>query len=135
VRDLRALLRHRASLVRLTTSLKNRVHAVLADRGGWVEQRLWSQAGRAWLWPRWSCHQPSGRLTWDAKPLERAFTQQRSPAGETLLCVAQGRPRPAMTRRSRGSDLIQRRGKADAVRCQPTPASGAKRYDSLAMQA
>ena len=32
-RDLRALLRHRASLVRLATSLKNRVHAVLADRG------------------------------------------------------------------------------------------------------
>jgi transposase len=49
VRDLRALLRHRASLVRLTTSLKNRVHAVLADRGIRVEQRLWSQAGRDWL--------------------------------------------------------------------------------------
>ena len=32
-RDLRALLRHRASLVRLSTSCKNRVHAVLADRG------------------------------------------------------------------------------------------------------
>jgi transposase len=30
IRDLRALLRHRASLVRLATGLKNRVHAVLA---------------------------------------------------------------------------------------------------------
>jgi transposase len=33
IRDLRALLRHRASLVRLATGRKNRVHAVLADRG------------------------------------------------------------------------------------------------------
>jgi hypothetical protein len=32
-RDLRALLRHRAALVRLSTSLTNRVRAVLADRG------------------------------------------------------------------------------------------------------
>jgi transposase len=31
--DLRALLGHRASLVRLATGLKNRVHAVGADRG------------------------------------------------------------------------------------------------------
>src|SRR5207244_218224 len=31
VRDLRVLLRHRASLVRVRTSLKNRIHAVLAD--------------------------------------------------------------------------------------------------------
>jgi hypothetical protein len=71
-------------------------------------------------------------ITWDAKPLERAFTQERSLAGETLLCVVQGRPRPAMTRRSRGSDLIQRRGKADACGDRPTPSSPAKRYDSRA---
>jgi transposase len=49
VRDLRALLRHRVSLVRLTTSLKNRVHAVLADRGMHAPGSLWTQAGRAWL--------------------------------------------------------------------------------------
>jgi transposase len=33
IRDLRALLRHRASLVRRSTACKNRIHAVLADRG------------------------------------------------------------------------------------------------------
>ncbi len=49
VRDQRALLRHRAALVRAGTALRNRIHAVLADRGVRVQQRLWSQAGRAWL--------------------------------------------------------------------------------------
>jgi transposase len=48
-RDLRALLRHRAALVRLSTSLKNRVHAVLADRGIGEDQGLWTGPGRAWL--------------------------------------------------------------------------------------
>jgi transposase len=48
-RDLRALLRHRASLVRLATSLKNRVHAVLADRGILERSSLWTAPGRAWL--------------------------------------------------------------------------------------
>jgi transposase len=33
VRDQRALLRHRAALVRMATALKCRVHAILADRG------------------------------------------------------------------------------------------------------
>ena len=33
VRQLRALLRHRAQLVRLRTLLRNRIHAVLADHG------------------------------------------------------------------------------------------------------
>jgi transposase len=49
VRDLRALLRHRASLVRLSTSCKYRVHAVLADRGIGEDRSLWTGAGRAWL--------------------------------------------------------------------------------------
>jgi transposase len=49
VRDLRALLRHRATLVRLSTSLKNRIHAVLADRGIGQDQVLWTGPGRAWL--------------------------------------------------------------------------------------
>ncbi|HEV8648374.1 MAG TPA: IS110 family transposase [Actinomycetes bacterium] len=48
-RDLRALLRHRASLVRLSTCLKNRVHAVLADRGIGEDRGLWTGPGRAWL--------------------------------------------------------------------------------------
>jgi Transposase IS116/IS110/IS902 family len=49
VRDLRALLRHRASLVRLSTLCKNRIHAVLADRGIGEDQNLWTGPGRAWL--------------------------------------------------------------------------------------
>ena len=49
IRDLRALLRHRASLVRLATGLKNRVHAVLADRGISPPSSLWATPGRAWL--------------------------------------------------------------------------------------
>jgi transposase len=47
--DLRALLRHRASLVRLATGLKNRVHPVLADRGITPPSSLWARPGRAWL--------------------------------------------------------------------------------------
>ncbi len=49
VGDLRALLRHRVSLVRLSTASKNRVHAVLADRGVHQHTSLWTAAGRAWL--------------------------------------------------------------------------------------
>jgi hypothetical protein len=48
-RDLRALLRHQAALVRLSTSCKNRVHAVLADRGIREDRGLWTGPGRAWL--------------------------------------------------------------------------------------
>jgi transposase len=48
-RDLRALLRHRAALVRLSTSCKNRIHAVLADRGIGEDRGLWTGPGRAWL--------------------------------------------------------------------------------------
>jgi transposase len=49
VRDQRALLRHRAWLGRIRTAAKCRVHAVLADRGIPVTERLWTTAGRAWL--------------------------------------------------------------------------------------
>ena len=50
VRDLRALLRHRARLVRFGTSLKNRIHAILADQGVRIEvPKLWTRPGRCWL--------------------------------------------------------------------------------------
>jgi transposase len=49
VRDLRARVRHRASLVHWSTALKNRVHAVLADRGIPARPNLWGSPGRAWL--------------------------------------------------------------------------------------
>ena len=49
VRQLRALLRHRAQLVRLRTLLRNRVHAVLADHGYGRPAGCWSGPGRQWL--------------------------------------------------------------------------------------
>jgi transposase len=49
VRQLRALLRHRAQLVRLRTLLRNRIHAVLADHGHDRPAGCWSGPGRDWL--------------------------------------------------------------------------------------
>src|SRR5260221_2014534 len=49
VRQLRALLRHRAQLVRLRTLLQNRIHAVLADHGQDRAAGCWSRPGRGWL--------------------------------------------------------------------------------------
>jgi transposase len=49
VRQLRALLRHRASLVRLGTSLRNRIHAVAADHGYDRPASYWTGPGRGWL--------------------------------------------------------------------------------------
>jgi len=49
VRQLRALLRHRAQLVRLRTLLRNRIHAVLADHGYGRPEGCWTGPGRAWL--------------------------------------------------------------------------------------
>jgi transposase len=49
VRQLRAMLRHRAQLVRLRTLLRNRIHAVLADHGHGRPEGCWSGPGRAWL--------------------------------------------------------------------------------------
>lgn len=50
IRDVRALLRHRISLVRARTSLQSRIRAVLADQGIRVDVAgLWSSEGRTWL--------------------------------------------------------------------------------------
>jgi transposase len=49
VRQLRALLRHRASLVRLGTQLRNRIHAVAADHGYDRPASYWTGPGRGWL--------------------------------------------------------------------------------------
>jgi len=49
VRQLRAVLRHWAQLVRLRTLLRNRIHAVLADHGHDRPSGCWSGPGRAWL--------------------------------------------------------------------------------------
>src|SRR6266567_9540414 len=49
VRQLRALLRHRAQLVRLGTQLRNRIHAVAADHGYDRSASYWTGPGRGWL--------------------------------------------------------------------------------------
>ena len=49
VRQLRALLRHRISLVRLATQLRNRIHAVAADHGHDRSASYWTGPGRGWL--------------------------------------------------------------------------------------
>ena len=49
VRQLRALLRHRASLVRLGTQLRNRIHAVAADHGYDRSASYSTGPGRGWL--------------------------------------------------------------------------------------
>src|SRR5690349_9505409 len=49
VRQLRALLRHRASLVRLGTGQRNRIHAVAADHGYDRSASYWTGPGCGWL--------------------------------------------------------------------------------------
>jgi transposase len=49
VRQLRALLRHRAGLVRLRTMLQNRIHAVVADFGYDRSGSYLTGPGRGWL--------------------------------------------------------------------------------------
>jgi len=49
VRQLRALLRHRAQLVRLRTLLRNRIHAIVAGHGHDRPSGCWTGPGRAWL--------------------------------------------------------------------------------------
>jgi transposase len=49
VRELRRLLRHRATLVRLRTAAQARIHATLADCGLHPGVGLWTAAGTEWL--------------------------------------------------------------------------------------
>jgi transposase len=49
IRQLRALIRHRISLVRLGTSLRNRIHAVAAGHGYDRSASYWTGPGRGWL--------------------------------------------------------------------------------------
>jgi len=49
VRQRRAVLRHRTSLVRLGTRLRNRIHAVAADHGYDRPASYWTGPGRGWL--------------------------------------------------------------------------------------
>src|SRR5690349_1532923 len=68
VRQLRAMLRHRAQLVRLRTLLRNRIHAILADHGYGRPQGCWSGPGASGS-PRWS---------WLRSPARSSTTAWRS---------------------------------------------------------
>ena len=61
VRQLRAQLRHRASLVRLGTQLRNRIHAVAADSRLRPGRQLLDRARAAAGWPSWTCPRCPGR--------------------------------------------------------------------------
>ena len=64
VRQLRALLRHRISLVRLGTQLRNRIHAVAADHG--YDRSPATGPGRAAAgWPSWTCPPASREIITD----------------------------------------------------------------------
>jgi transposase len=65
IRELRELCRHRGTLVRLRTTLKQRIHAVIVRHGVLAPRRsdLFGTAGRRWLaaaplegWARTACH-------------------------------------------------------------------------------
>lgn len=58
IRDLRTLLRHRTRLVRLSTSLKTRIHAVLADRGS-ASRTACGHGPAARDWRRLICRRPN----------------------------------------------------------------------------
>jgi transposase len=92
--QLRALLRHRASLVRLGTQLRNRIHAVAADFG-------YDRAGSYWTgraaggWRSWTCprsHERSSLTAWRPSTLSRRWS-----SGSTASCIST----PGQTRGSR----------------------------------
>jgi hypothetical protein len=99
------LLRHRASLVRLATGLKNRVHAVLADRGIPARSGLWAAPGRRGL-RRWSCRRPHARSSRTAGGCWTPWPP-RSPAWRGDRRAGQARPRGP------GPHGLGRRGQAD----------------------
>jgi Transposase len=80
VRQLRAMLRHRAQLVRLRTLLRNRIRAVLAGHGHGRPAGCWSGPGREWLA---SVELPavSREVIEDALALIDALQQPIGPAG------------------------------------------------------
>jgi transposase len=78
VREVRLLLRHRAALVRLRTTLKTRVRAVLADRGVEATDGLWDGRGGGG-WKGSSCLTSSARSSTTCAPCSTALTPS-SPA-------------------------------------------------------
>jgi transposase len=79
VRQLRALLRHRASLVRLGTQLRNRIHAVAAGHGYDRTASYWTGPGRRWL-----AELPLPPVSREIVTGCLAFTDARAPVSERL---------------------------------------------------
>ena len=92
VRQLRALLRHRAQLVRLRTLLRNRIHAVLADHGHDRPAGCWSGPGRDWL-AALRLPAVSREVIEDDLALIDALQVSRS-TGSTGRCTSGRRPSP-----------------------------------------
>jgi hypothetical protein len=103
VRQLRALLRHRAGLVRLGTQQRNRIHAVAADHGFDRSASYWTGPGRGWLaeldLPAASreivtdCLAVTGRPGAGDRPDRRGAARPRQgrPAGQGAPDAARGR--------------------------------------------
>jgi transposase len=92
VRELRALLRHRATLVRLRTRAQARVHAVLADRGLHPGVGLWTAAGTEWL-DRLDLSGPDRTIVTDNRAVITFATSHIAPLEKTLRERAKGDPR------------------------------------------
>jgi transposase len=98
VRQLRVLLRHRVSLVRLGTQLRNRIHAVVADHGHDRPDRQWTGAywtGPGRQWPSCRCPPCPGRSSSTAS---RSSTRWPRPS---TASTGRSTPGPRPTRGSR----------------------------------
>jgi transposase len=126
VRQLRALLRHRASLVRLGTQLRNRIHAVAADHGYDRTGSYRTGPGRGWL-AELDLPAVSREIITDClavidglaplieRPGRRAApAREGRPPGQGLADIARGRRvhRPGHPRRDRGHHPVRQRPQA-----------------------
>jgi transposase len=89
VRQLRALLRHRASLVRLGTQLQNRIHAVAADHG-YDRTGTTGPGPAAAGWPSSTFPRCRGRSSPTASPPSMRWRSRST--GSTARCASTPKP-------------------------------------------
>ena len=104
VRQLRAVLRHRISLVRLGTQLRNRIHAVAADHGYDRPASYWTGPGRGWL-AELDLPATSREIVTDCLAVTGRPGSTDRPARRRTAPARQGRPASQGT-----SDAARRRG-------------------------
>lgn len=109
VRQLRALLRHRAGVVRLRTLLRNRIHAVLADLGCDRAGSYWSGVGRDWL-RTLALPQVSPRHRRGLPGGHRRAGLPRRPARPRSSPTGRGRPAGQGAHAAAGSGRVHRAG-------------------------